>query len=66
MPRINIQPLKEAVMREATNFKQRAAMVLQALVLAGLFVVAAMSAGEQAHAGDGATVAHNQVSMAKG
>lgn len=53
-------------MREATNFKQRAAMVLQALVLAGLFVVAAMSAGEQAHAGDGPTVAHNQGTAAKG
>jgi hypothetical protein len=66
MPRINIQPFKEAVMREATNLKQRAAMVLQALVLAGLFVVAALSAGEQAHADNGSTMAHNQVSMAKG
>jgi len=53
-------------MREATNLKQRAAMVLQALVLAGLFVVAALSAGEQAHADNGSTMAHNQVSMAKG
>lgn len=51
-------------MREATNFKQRAAMVLQALVLCGLFVVAALSAGEQAaHAGD-AAVAHDRVAGA--
>lgn len=47
-------------MRKATNLKQRAAMVLQALVLCGLFVVAALSAGEQAaHAGD-AAVAHDR------
>ena len=46
-------------MREPTNLKQRAAMVLQALILASLFVLAALSAGEQAHAGDGAAVAHN-------
>ncbi|MFV3128757.1 hypothetical protein [Niveispirillum sp. KHB5.9] len=51
-------------MREATNFKQRAAMVLQALVLAGLFVVAAMSAGEQAAHAEGGTMAHNQVAAA--
>ncbi|MBP7336605.1 hypothetical protein [Niveispirillum sp.] len=51
-------------MREATNLKQRAAMVLQALVLCGLFVVAALSAGEQtAHAGD-AALAHDQVTVA--
>ncbi|WP_165772190.1 hypothetical protein [Niveispirillum lacus] len=51
-------------MREATNLKQRAAMVLQALVLCGLFVVAALSAGEQsAHAG-GAAMAHDQASVA--
>lgn len=48
-------------MREATNFKQRAAMVLQALVLAGLFVVAALSAGEQTAHAEGGTVAHNQM-----
>lgn len=48
-------------MREPTNLKQRAAMVLQALILASLFVVAALSAGEQAHAGDGAALARNQV-----
>lgn len=53
-------------MREATNMKQRAAMVLQALVLAGLFVVAALSAGEQtAHAGNG-TMAASQANTVAG
>ncbi len=52
-------------MREATNMKQRAAMVLQALVLCGLFVVAALSAGEQtAQAGDAAALAHDQATVA--
>lgn len=40
-------------MRNATISKHRAAAVLQALVLACLFLVAALSAGEQAQGGSG-------------
>lgn len=50
-------------MRDATISKHRAAAVLQALVLAGLFLVAALSAGEQAHGGAG-TVAQTVATVA--
>lgn len=53
-------------MRNATISKHRAAAVLQALVLAGLFLVAALSAGEQAHAGGGAVAQTTAAAAPKG
>lgn len=53
-------------MRDVTNSKHRAAMVLQALVLAGLFLVAALSAGEQSAHADAGTVAQAPIAATKG
>ena len=48
-------------MRDATISRHRAMAILQALVLAGLFLVAALSAGEQAHHPDGTPLVQAKV-----